>query len=153
VSTRPFTVLVVDDHAPFRAAARAMLEVTPGCVGIASVASGEEALVIVDKLRPDVVLLDVNMAGLNGIETSRRLTAGRPDTVVVLVSSDDDPELVAVPSACGAAAFFPKDKLRPSVVTALWARHAPACADTGRRQKRMPEPPPVIDRPSDDEEE
>jgi DNA-binding NarL/FixJ family response regulator len=124
VSTRPFTVLVVDDHAPFRSAARAMLETTDGCVGIAAVGSGEEALRIAGTLRPDLVLLDVNMPGLDGIETSRRLTTSEPEIVVVLVSTDDDPELVEMSGACGAAAFVPKAELRPDVVASLWARHA-----------------------------
>jgi DNA-binding NarL/FixJ family response regulator len=129
VTTRPFTVLLVDDHVPFHSAARAMLEATPGCVGISDARSGEEALLIADMLPPDLVLLDVNMAGLDGIETSRRLTSSRPDIVVVLVSADDDPELADAPSACGAATFVPKNDLRPSVVAALWERHAPAHAD------------------------
>jgi DNA-binding NarL/FixJ family response regulator len=129
VTRRYFTALVVDDHAPFRAAARAMLEATTGCVGIADAASGSDAISIADRLRPDLVLLDVNMgAGLSGIEISRRLTASRPGIVVVLVSADDAPELAATPSTCGAAAFVPKEDLRPGVVATLWKRHAPAPA-------------------------
>jgi DNA-binding NarL/FixJ family response regulator len=125
VTTRPFTVLLVDDQASFHSAARAMLEATPGCVGITTATSGEEALLMADTLPPDLVLLDVNMPGLDGIETSRRLTTSKPETVVVLVSADDDPELAAMPSVCGAVTFVPKRDLRPSVVAELWARHAP----------------------------
>jgi DNA-binding NarL/FixJ family response regulator len=128
VSTRPFTVLVVDDHAPFRAAARALLEATPGCVSIACVGSGEEALEIATTLRPDLILLDVNMPGLGGIETSRRLAASWPGIVVVLVSANDDPELTTAPGSCGAASFLPKERLRPSVIAALWNEHSPTQA-------------------------
>jgi DNA-binding NarL/FixJ family response regulator len=118
------TVLTVDDHAAFRSAARAVIAATPGFAPVGEFASAEEALEAARELEPALALVDVNMPGIDGIATSRRLRHARPGTTVVLVSASElaDPP-GAVAAAC-AAAFVPKTQLTPAALRALWDEHA-----------------------------
>jgi len=118
----PVRVLVVDDQAIIRDATRLLLEATPDFRPVGEVASGAEALAAIELLDPDLVLLDVRMPEMDGIETAGRIrrTRGRP--VVVLMSSDE----TADPRGCpAAAAFLPKQRLRAAALRQLWERHAP----------------------------
>ena len=124
-------VLTVDDRPVFRDAARAVIAATPGFEALAEVASGEDALALADTLRPDLVLLDFGLPGIDGLETSRRLTATEPAPVVVLISADDDPVLRDAARDHGAAGFVAKKELRPGILRTLWDRHGgPATAIT-----------------------
>jgi DNA-binding NarL/FixJ family response regulator len=126
----PVRVLTVDDQPLFRDAARAVVSATPGFVSLAEVPTGEDALALFDRLRPDFVLLDVSLPGIDGLETSRRLTAGDPAPVVLLVSAQDDPGLRDSARECGAVAFVSKEELRPAILRAMWDRHGHAAAIT-----------------------
>jgi DNA-binding NarL/FixJ family response regulator len=124
-------VLTVDDHPPFRDAARAVVAATPGFEALAEVGSGEDAVDLLDRLRPDLVLLDVSLPGIDGLETCRRLAAASPAPLVVLISADDDPALRDSAREYGAAAFVVKQELRPGLLLTLWERHrGPAAAIT-----------------------
>jgi DNA-binding NarL/FixJ family response regulator len=122
----PVRVLTVDDQPLFRDAARAVVSATPGFVSLAEVPSGEDALALVDSLRPDLVLLDVSLPGIDGLETSRRLTASDPAPVVLLISAEDDPGLRESALDCGAVSFVSKAELRPGILRAVWERHGHA---------------------------
>ncbi len=120
------SVLIVDDSAPFRRAARAVVAATPGFVTIGEADSGEAALRALEVLDPSLVLLDVTLGGIDGIETSRRITAAYPGPTVVLVSVNDPARLPSEVEACGAAAFVDKRDFRPALLAELWATHRPA---------------------------
>jgi CheY-like chemotaxis protein len=117
----PVRVLVVDDQAIIRDATRLLLEATPDFRPVGEVASGAEALAAIERLDPDLVLLDVRMPEMDGIETAERIrhTRGRP--VVVLMSTDETADM----RGCPAAAFLPKQRLKAAVLRQLWERHAP----------------------------
>jgi DNA-binding NarL/FixJ family response regulator len=117
----PVRVLVVDDQAVVRDAARSLLEATPDFRPVGEAGSGVEALAAIEKLDPDLVLLDVRMPEMDGIETAQRIRAARRRTGVVLMSSD---RIDSAPK-CGAAAFLPKERLKAAVLRELWAQHAP----------------------------
>jgi DNA-binding NarL/FixJ family response regulator len=117
------TVLAVDDYAPYRIVEAEVVSATPGFELVGEAASGQDALDAVVRLRPDLVLLDVNMPGVDGIQTSRRLAGASHPTVVVLVSADDTAVSASDLSSCGAAAFLPKSHFSPSTLRAVWARH------------------------------
>ncbi len=80
----PFSVLVVDDQAPFRLAARAVLRRTEGFELVGEAENGVEALTIANELHPDLVLMDINMPEMGGIEATRQIVDELPDTVVIL---------------------------------------------------------------------
>src|SRR3954469_21610317 len=111
-------VLTVDDQPLFRDAARAVIGAMPGFESVAEVPRGEDALALMSRLRPDLVLVDVSLPGIDGLETSRRLAPLEPAPIVVLISADDDAVLRDTASAHGAAAFLSKQELRPSTLRA-----------------------------------
>jgi DNA-binding NarL/FixJ family response regulator len=113
-------VLVVDDSAAARAAIEGVVLQTPGFELVGSVASGEEALGVVSRVDPDLVLLDVRLPGLSGPETSRAIRASGAHSVVLLVSAHPRPELPECVEGCGAAAIVHKRELSPRRLGALW---------------------------------
>ena len=124
-------VLTVDDQPVFRDAARAVIAATPGFEALAEVASGEDALALADRLRPDLVLLDVGLPGIDGLETSRRLTATEPAPVVVLISADGAVVARGVSQDGVVVGFIAKRELRPGILRTLWERHGrPSAAIT-----------------------
>src|SRR2546423_2727284 len=86
------SVLIVDDHDYFRDVLRELVTATPGFAVAAEAASGEEALDATGALSPDLVLMDVRMPGLSGIDAARALIARFPDVLVLLVSAQELPE-------------------------------------------------------------
>ncbi|MGH7358374.1 MAG: response regulator [Candidatus Rokuibacteriota bacterium] len=115
-------VLVVDDQAPFRRAARRVTAATPGFEVVGEAGTGEEAVELAESLSPRVVLMDINMPGINGIEATRRITAAHPGTVVILLSTYAADELPGDAATCGMAAYVNKEEFGPGVLQDIWAR-------------------------------
>jgi two-component system, NarL family, nitrate/nitrite response regulator NarL len=114
----PVSVLVVDDQELFRAVLRDVVSATPDMTLVGEAASGEAAVDAVEKLSPQLVVMDKRMPGIGGIEAAQRIRARRPEIVVVLVSVEvPDPELL---NASGAVAFLPKRQLAPRALAELW---------------------------------
>src|SRR5262249_52818757 len=90
MSERPIRILIADDHPVFRFGLRALVESQPEMVVVAEVQDGEESVRLAQSLRPDVVLMDVSMLGLNGIEATRRITASVSDTAILIIPMFDD---------------------------------------------------------------
>jgi two-component system, NarL family, invasion response regulator UvrY len=114
------SVLIVDDQAPFRAAARAVVERVAGFELVAEAESGEEAVRLVGELAPDLVLMDINMGELDGIAATRSITGAHPGTRVILVSTYEPDDLPADARMSGAIAYVNKEELSPRVVRRLW---------------------------------
>src|SRR6186713_2744705 len=87
VAADEVSVLIVDDQLPFRLAARAVLKRTAGFELVGEAADGDEAVELVSELRPNLVLMDINMPRLNGIEATRRIVDQVPGTTVFLCST------------------------------------------------------------------
>jgi DNA-binding NarL/FixJ family response regulator len=120
-NARPVTVLVVDDHAVFRRAAASLIAATPGFEQVGEAASGPEALELAAGLRPSLVLLDVRMPGMDGLETARRLSSSAPEATIVLTSLEEVPDLPSTAGSVGAAAYLRKQELSTRSLTALAA--------------------------------
>lgn len=114
----PVGVLIVDDQAPFRRAARAVVSATPGFEVVGEAESGEEAVDLAADLAPEMVLMDINLPGINGIEATRRITGARPEVVTVLLSTYREEDLPAGAADCGAAAYVHKEEFGPTVLLA-----------------------------------
>jgi two-component system invasion response regulator UvrY len=122
------TVLIVDDQAPFRDAASAVVGATPGFEVIAEAESGEQAVELVEARVPDLVLMDINMTGMSGIDATRRITDSHPGIVTFLVSTYRESDLPAAARSSGAAAYIHKEDFGPKLLSELWTT-----AGAGRR--------------------
>ncbi|MFI5261698.1 MAG: response regulator transcription factor [Candidatus Limnocylindrales bacterium] len=117
---RAVGVLIVDDHAAFREAARAVLEAMPGFIAVGEAASGEEALAIAPLIFPDLILLDLTLPGIDGFETCARLRDVVPGAFVVFISANEDADLTRAFGSCTRTPFLPKRQMLPDTVRALW---------------------------------
>jgi DNA-binding NarL/FixJ family response regulator len=116
-------VLTVDDQVVFREAARDVISATDGFESVGDAGTGEEALAAVERLRPDLVLLDVRMPGCGGLEAARRITAAHPEVVVVLISIEGSEEFSEDALTSGAVAFVRKQDFGPAVLRSIWEAH------------------------------
>ena len=119
--TTPLPVLVVDDQAPFRSAMKAVLRRTDEFELVGEAASGTEAIALAEELRPALVLMDINMPEMNGIEATRRLVSQHPDVVVILCSTYDAGDLPPDVATSGARAYLNKENLGADSLRRLWA--------------------------------
>ncbi len=113
-------VVVADDQAPFRRAARSVLDAAVGFQLVGEATSGEEAVVLVDSLRPDLVLMDITMTGIGGIEAARSISAAYPATMTILVSTYREEDLPLQAHSCGAAAYLHKSDFGGRLLQTLW---------------------------------
>jgi DNA-binding NarL/FixJ family response regulator len=114
------SVLIVDDQMPFRSAARMVVGATRGFEVAGEASSGEEAVEKVEALSPQLVLMDINMPGIGGIEATRRITTAHPEVKVVLLSTYDADDLPADARTCGAVGYVHKEQFGPDVL-ARWS--------------------------------
>ena len=119
--TADIAVLIVDDQPPFRSIARTVVGLTAGFRVVAESETGEDAVARVTELPPELVLMDINLPGINGIEATRRILAAAPDTVVVLLSTYTRDDLPADADSCGAACYLHKEDISPAVLREIWA--------------------------------
>lgn len=123
ISADEVSVLIVDDQLPFRLAARAVLRRTEGFELIGEAADGDEAVALVAQLRPSLVLMDINMPTMNGIEATRRIMADVPGTTVFLCSTYQRSDLPPEAESSGFAAYVNKEELGPDLLRQLWDEH------------------------------
>ncbi|WP_426561041.1 response regulator [Angustibacter sp. McL0619] len=111
-------VLIVDDQELYRRAMAAVVGSTDGFVVAGSVATGEESLVAAAELGADLVLMDVNLPGVDGVQATRLLVADPTGPKVILLSTYDEDQVDA--AGCGAISYIPKAEFGPDSLSAAW---------------------------------
>lgn len=113
-------VVIVDDQEPFRRAGAAVIEAMDDfeLVGVAE--TGEDSVELARALTPDLVLMDVNLPGMNGLEAARLLRRIDPAPVVVLLSTYDQSDYGDETRDCGAAAYLSKSAFEPDLLRRVW---------------------------------
>jgi len=122
VRIMPVRVLIVDDQEPFRMAARMVVEATEGFEVVGESETGEDSVDKARELAPDLVLMDVNLPGINGLDATRQILAqGGGSVVVLLLSTYEEEEYAPRAAECGAAAYVPKAVFGPDRLEQAWA--------------------------------
>jgi DNA-binding NarL/FixJ family response regulator len=115
-------VLIVDDQEPFRLAARMVVDATDGFEVVGEAETGEASVEMARELTPDLVLMDVNLPGINGLDATRQILEDQADPVVVLLLSTYEEEEYAPRAAeCGASAYIPKSVFGPDRLESAWS--------------------------------
>ncbi len=118
---------MADDHASFREVLRELVRVAPGFSLVGEASCAEDLLLLVEELSPQLVVMDVCMPGMGGVEAARRLSRLHPEIMVVLISVYG-PDLLppALLAEADAAVFVPKEELHPRLLSELWREHRAA---------------------------
>lgn len=117
----PVRVLIADDHPLFRDGLTLLLSTTPDIEVIGEATTGDEAVTLAETLRPDVVLMDIKMPGLNGIEATRRILAAHPATRILVVTMFEDDASVFTAMRAGARGYVLKDAAKDDMLRAIRA--------------------------------
>ncbi|HEY7661080.1 MAG TPA: response regulator transcription factor [Actinomycetota bacterium] len=121
MSEEAVRVLIVDDQEPFRMAARMVVEATDGFEVVGEAETGESSVEMSRELSPDLVLMDVNLPGINGLDATRQILAGGGGQIVVLLlSTYEEDEYAPRAAECGAAAYIPKAAFGPDRLESAW---------------------------------
>ncbi|HET9729924.1 MAG TPA: response regulator transcription factor [Acidimicrobiia bacterium] len=114
------SVLIVDDQRPFRDVARTVIGMTDGFTVSAEAESGEDAIRLARDMQPDLVLMDINLPGISGIEATRQIKAENATVAVILLSTYSEQDLPADARDAGALAYVHKEDFGPALVRQLW---------------------------------
>jgi DNA-binding NarL/FixJ family response regulator len=114
-------VLIADDHPLFRFGLSALLNALPDVEVVGEATTGEEAVYLAETLQPDVILMDVQMPGINGIEATRRVLQVRPATRILVLTMFDDEASVFTAMRAGARGYLLKDAEKSTIVRAIRA--------------------------------
>jgi DNA-binding NarL/FixJ family response regulator len=118
----PVQVLICDDQEAFRAAAREVVNATDGFEVVGETVTGEESIVAAGRLRPNLVLMDVHLPGIDGLEASRRIKAQRAEVVVLLLSTYDSEDFATRIAESGASAFIAKGSFGSDSLSDAWLK-------------------------------
>jgi DNA-binding NarL/FixJ family response regulator len=113
-------VLIVDDQEPFRLAAQAVVEMTDGFEVVGQAETGEQSVEMARDLQPDLVLMDVNLPGMNGLEATRAILDEADRIVILLLSTYEEDEYGPRAAEVGASAYIPKSVFGPDRLEEAW---------------------------------
>ena len=114
-------VLIIDDQLPFREASRMVVEMTDGFEVVGEAENGEDGVDMAETLRPDLVLMDVQMPGIDGLEATRRITSLPEPPVVLVMSTHESGSYDGPAQAAGAIGFVPKSQFSMDTLEEVWA--------------------------------
>ena len=113
------SIVIADDHAPFRAGVRAMLQTVPDIEVVGEAATGEEVIALAASLQPDVILMDLQMPAVNGIEATRRIVLTSPHIGVLVLTMFEDDDSVFAALRAGARGYLLKGALKVEILRAI----------------------------------
>src|SRR6266567_4222235 len=116
MGTMPIRILLADDHTVVRDGLRALLERESDMTIVAEAADGRESVQLAEEQLPDVVVMDLAMPNMNGIEATRRILAANPRTAVVILSMHQDESYILGSLQAGAKGYLLKDSLRKELI-------------------------------------
>lgn len=119
-------VVIVDDQEPFRRAARMVVDLTDGFEVVGEADSGEASIELARRLRPDLILMDVNLPGMNGLEATRRILSDTPATRVLVLSTYEPQVYERQAVESGAIAYVCKSVFGPDALIEAWEAATPA---------------------------
>lgn len=119
----PARVLAVDDHPGYLEVIHEVVDATPGFDWTGGVSNGPECLAEVNRQHPDIVLVDVDLPGMDGLEVTRRLRRSHPAVLVALISAHRPDELPAAVAGTPGGKVLAKEDLRPAWLRELWRSH------------------------------
>src|SRR4051794_28012976 len=128
----PVKVLVIDDSAVFQAACRDVLLCIPSFVEVGAASTGEDGVALAATLAPDLVVGDVILPGIDGLETCRRLRSLEPSPLVVLCSVDDDPRAPGLSLPCNDSPYINKASFSPTALLNVWRHRRPGAGTRPR---------------------
>jgi len=117
----PIRILLADDHTVMRNGLRLLLERQPNLTVVGEASDGRETVRAAESVSPDVVVMDIAMPNLNGIEAARQITATRPETAIVILSMHSDESYVIRALKAGARAYLLKDSAEGDLIAAIHA--------------------------------
>lgn len=117
----PIRILLADDHTVMRNGLRLLLERQPNLTVVGEASDGRETVRAAESVSPDVVVMDIAMPNLNGIEAARQITAARPETAIVILSMHSDESYVIRALKAGARAYLLKDSAEGDLIAAIHA--------------------------------
>jgi DNA-binding NarL/FixJ family response regulator len=112
-------VLIVDDHAFIRRGVQSILHSCPECELCGEADNGTDAIRLSDTLKPEVIIMDISMPGLNGIEATRAIHRSHPETKVILLTLHENSEVVRSAFRAGASGYLLKGDAEEELITAL----------------------------------
>ena len=112
-------IMIVDDHPLFREGLRRVLEEEEDLLVEAEVADGQQAIVLARNIHPDVVLLDINLPSMNGLQVTREIKASLPGTAVINLTAYHDEEQIIHAINAGASAYYPKEVMPDKLIFAV----------------------------------
>ena len=121
MSVDPLRILVADDHPLFRSGLRALLGAVSGTIVVGEATTGEEAVVLAAELQPDLIVMDLHMPGVSGIEATRRVLDRSPDVGVLVVTMFEDDHSVFAAMRAGAKGYMLKDADEEDILHAIRA--------------------------------
>ena len=112
-------IMIVDDHPLFREGLRRVLKEEDDLLVEAEVADGQQAIVLASDIHPDVILLDINLPSMNGLQVTREIKASLPDTAIINLTAYHDEEQIIHAINAGASAYYPKEVMPDKLIFAV----------------------------------
>ncbi|HEX6222125.1 MAG TPA: response regulator transcription factor [Acidimicrobiia bacterium] len=131
MTTKTIRVVMVDDQESFRSAARLVIGMAEGFELVSEAESGEEGIESVAQLSADLVLMDIGLPGIDGLEATRRILEREPKCKVIVLSTYEASEFQSRALAAGAVAFVSKSDFDPDVLREVWEAASLEDRDTG----------------------